>query len=46
MKFWAIFLAAQKSTMDLGAPTVADLVLSVKYLEAEALDAEFDPHEN
>jgi hypothetical protein len=38
MKFWAIFLAAQKTTMDLGAPTVSDLVLSVKYLEAEALE--------
>jgi restriction endonuclease Mrr len=38
MKFWSIFLAGQKSTMDLGSPTVSDLVLSVKYLEAEALE--------
>lgn len=38
MKFWSIFLAGQKSTMDLGAPSVADLVLSAKYLEAEALE--------
>jgi len=38
MKFWSIFLAGQKTTMGLGAPTVSDLVLSVKYLEAEALE--------
>lgn len=38
MKFWSLFLAGQKATMDLGAPTVSDLVLSAKYLEAEALE--------
>ncbi|SRR5579862_5153394 len=38
MKFWSLFLAGQKPTMDLGHPTVSDLVLSAKYLEAEALE--------
>lgn len=38
MKFWSLFLAASKTTMDLGMPSVPDLVLSAKYLEAEALE--------
>jgi hypothetical protein len=38
MKFWSLFLAGQKPTMDLGQPSVSDLVLSAKYLEAEALE--------
>jgi hypothetical protein len=38
MKFWLVFLAGRKATMDLGAPTVPDLVLSANYLEAEALE--------
>ncbi len=38
MKFWSLFLAGQKSTMDLGGPTVSDLVLSASYLEAEAME--------
>lgn len=38
MKFWSLFLAGQKPTMDLGVPTVSDLVLSANYLEAEALE--------
>ena len=38
MKFWSLFLARSKTTMDLGSPAVADLVLSAKYLEAEAFE--------
>lgn len=38
MKFWSLFLAGTKTTMDLGSPAVSDLVLSSKYLEAEALE--------
>jgi len=38
MKFWSIFLAGSKTTMDLGAPILVDLILSSKYLEAEALE--------
>lgn len=38
MKFWSVLLSGGKPTIDLGAPTLPDLVLGSNYLEAEAAD--------
>jgi hypothetical protein len=38
MKFWSIFLGESKTIMDLGQPETLDLILSAKYLEAEAME--------